>query len=870
MKFLCVRTQLSWFFVVLVVAWFIAPMSCRATVTFANPEANLLMGVTNAKLRVGNASKIVGWTNRSVVKTFGNNASSAWPETYADGSIVGQLGQAGLPAVDRPARTNLVEANSNVLVIASGASDLSQLARTTSNLLLYTARTHSSSIWVLRSRADSATVSLRTMSNTLLFANALTRTTSNATNLFYSNLQVPTTDSINGTQFMRYHTGHHVFHNGASSIRGWVRFNDGFTVMPQATVSMDTLTTVSGAIDLRDTGLLKLNNDLYLAHNVTLTAGGYIKGNAANYGQANTIFMGGDLTLASDNYAKVLHITGDWANNGQSGDLIIDGCGHTLNIGSKAQIFVDQNVTLTLRNMTIKTSLTSVSKPAIQLAALSSKLALDNVMFDLGADFNFKQGQLFIHDEVAVTGTSAFIYTSPKPSYITSGATWSFESGTTFSIAPATYTDQPFTAGTATSNNFIVLADQSSALSLNNCSLKTTYTGARFTKGMVLFDNKVALDTQAGSEITGLGAYIASFDGNITISSASYSPDGQYIVATRLNPTGQVVLHQLPSDTVNAYDFGTNALPTVACSSDGRFVAAGSDAGVRIYRYTGRALSTILTQPFGILVNSVSWSPDGRYLVVAGNRGDGTSLYVYRFDGTSLTVVNWTNGPGGTIQVNGVSWHPSGKYFSYTSRSSTQAYLGVFSFDGYVMNEVSSASSSNGSGCSVAWSPDGRFLAWGYSTSGNGGVGVYSFNGNLASVQGNTLGTQVNAVSFSPDGRYLLACGANGTAGIYGLYKVNISSTTLIGSTQSFGSPGVATTVAWSPDSKYVLVGGTNGSTDLMVFPTTMTATAANTQGFSNGLLFGDSAKGVNFDANVQLLSGAVVKARGMIKDDSA
>ena len=279
------------------------------------------------------------------------------------------------------------------------------------------ARTYSSSIVVLNRRTDSA--------------NQIIRTSSNAVNLFVNNLAVPTTDSIDGTQFMRYHPLHHVFHNNGNawSIRGWVRFNDGFTVMPLGSVIMDTLVTVSGGFDLRDTGTLILNNDLYLAHNVTLTNGGNIKGQASSTGQANTIFMGGDLTLASTTYARTLHITGDWSNSGTSGNLIIDGCGHTLNIGDRAQIFVDQNVTLTLRNMTIKTGALSLNNPAIQLASHGSKLALDNVMFDLGADFHFMQGQLFVHNEVAVTGTSAFVYQSPRPSYITSGATWSFEQG---------------------------------------------------------------------------------------------------------------------------------------------------------------------------------------------------------------------------------------------------------------------------------------------------------------------------------------------------------------------------------------------------------------------------------------------------------
>ena len=699
------------------------------------------------------------------------------------------------------------------------------------------------------------------------------RGNSNTINWFYNNLAVPTADSVDGTMFPKYITNHYVFHNGAWIARGWVRFNNGFTVMPQAAVSMDTLTTVSGPIDLRDTGLLKLNNDLYLAHNVTLTSGGYIKGNAANYGQANTIFMGGDLTLGANTYGNVLHVTGDWANNGQSGDLIIDGCGHTLTLSTNAQIFVDQNVTLTLRNMTIKTSPISgvlptsrlTSKPPIQLASTGSKLALDNVVFDLNDDFNFKQGQLFIHNDVAITGSRAFIYSSPQPSYITSGATWSFEQGTTFSIAPATYTDQPFTAGAATSNNFIVLADQSAALSLSGCSLKTTFTGARFTKGMVLFDNKVAIDTQAGSEITGLGTGVGLKDYTVTASCVAFSPDGRYVAVGALNSNANLYIYAFNGATALGSPIASmgmggsaNAIPAMAWSPDGKFLAMGGDGavGLRIVRFNGTAtLASINTPAFGLIVNSVSWSPDGRYLAVGGNNGN-TPLIVYRFNGTSLTQVTTLN-PGG-IQVNGVAWSPDGKYLGIVWRDSGTTYR-VYAFNGTVLAGLAASGATSGSAAAFAWSPDGRYFLW--STNGLAySLRMRRFDGSSA-IYVNDTGNPASAQAFSPDGRYIISCGGTN----YALWKV-MPPLSVIAS-GSFST--VATTVAWSPDSKYVLVGGTNGTADLMVVPVIWSATVAVTQNFSNGLLFGDKAKGVNFDANVQVLSSATVKVRGKIKDDS-
>ena len=566
------------------------------------------------------------------------------------------------------------------------------------------------------------------------------------------------------------------------------------------------------------------------------------------------------------------------------GDTIIDGCGHTLTIGDWGQIFVDTNVTLTLRNMTIKTSPKSPNKPAIQLAALSSKLALDNVVFDLGSDFLFDQGQLFIHDDVAITGTSAFIYTSPKPSYITSGATWSFEQGTTFSIAPSTYTDQPFTAGTATSNNFIMLADQSAALSLNNCSLKTTFTGARFTKGMVLFDNKVALDTQAGSEISGLTTPgQALVDYSSTASCVALSPDGRYIAVGAMN--GGSVLYVYPfignaqlGSYLTEQSIGGNAIPAVAWSPDGRFVAIGCDTGpqLRIYRFNGTStFPNVVNAYFGLIVNSISWSPDGKYLAVGGNNSS-TPLIIYRFDGgVSLTQVTTDNPGGTTVQINSVAWSPDGKYLVASARNAINSVrLQPYSFNGTTLSTVPS-STGVGNPCSVSWSPDGRFVAWGWSNGGTlGMLQIYRFNGTggvTPVTQDFPLGNQVNAAAWSPDGRFIMTCGMNGGAGWYSLYRFNTASLSALVSGAAFGT--VATTVAWSPDSKYVLIGGTNTHSSpnwaVISLSTTRQATAANTQGFSNGLLFGDKTKGVAFDANVQVLAGATIKVKGKIKDDS-
>jgi Tol biopolymer transport system component len=857
---------------------FVPPL-CHATIGFANHTTSLMLDTTNALLYINDPAKITGWTDRSIIKSYGDIASSLWPEGYATNTIVAQTGGT------IPARTDLVDCNSNAInTLASGP--ISAPLRTTSNLLLFTARTDSSSLWVLRSRADSTNVGIRT--------------TSNAVNSLYQTIAVPTANSIDGSIFPRYVTNHYVFHNGAWTARGWVRFNNGFTVMPSGSVLMDTLTTVSGGFDLRDTGTLILNNDLYLAHNVTLTDGGNIKGKSSAIpgAGANTIFMGGDLTLASTTYARTLHITGDWSNSGTSGDLVIDGGGHTLNIGDRAQLFVDQNVTLTLRNMTIKTGPKSLFRPAIQLASPGSKLALDNVLLDLGTDFKFVQGQIFIHDEVAVTGTSAFVYNSPAPSYITSGATWSFESSTTFSVAPATFTDSPYLAditGPVTSNNFIVLADASAALSLDNCSLQTTFTGLRLRSGMVLFDNKVAVNTQAGVDLASTTTTPVGYLGGVGTGNGPYSvawsPDGRFLAVVndgaatlqvyRLNASSVPPMPgttEPPTPVGGTATTGTNPF-CVAWSPDGRFLAVANEgstgpAGLQVYRFNGSSTPTSLgTATTGNSPQSVAWSPDGRFLAVANEDTLGSNgLQVYRFNGSNAPTSLGT-ATTGTYPWS-VAWSPDGRFLAVANEGSPTTGLQVYRFNGGGAPTSLGTATTGNAPFSVAWSPDGRFLA--VVNEGSNTLQVYRFNGSNQPTSLGTVaaGNEPESVAWSPDGRFLAVVNvASSTTGLQ-VYRFNGSSAPTSLGTAATGSQ--TQSVAWSPDGRFLAVVNYSSNT-LQVFYCNYyyTGQPSATQGFSNGLLFGNQALGAAqglgsaYDANVQVLAGAVVKVKGMVRDDS-
>jgi 6-phosphogluconolactonase (cycloisomerase 2 family) len=570
---------------------------------------------------------------------------------------------------------------------------------------------------------------------------------------------------------------------------------------------------------------------------------------------------------------RTLHITGDWSNSGTSGDLIIDGCGHTLSIEDRAQIFVDTNVTLTLRNMTIKTGPKSLNNPAIQLASMGSKLTLDNVMFDLGADFKFLQGQIFIHDEVAVTGTSAFIYQSPVPSYITSGATWSFEYGTTFSVAPVTFTDCPFTVNnTYTNNNFIVLTDSSSALYLNSCSLKTTYTGLRLTKGMVLFDNRVAVDTMAGLDLASTATtpfgYVGGAATGTNPRALTWSPDGRFLAVVNENSNSLQVYRfngsTAPTSVGGAVSTGNNP-KTVAWSPDGRFIALTNytDNTLQVYRFTGNskpvAVGGLVTTDTGPLV--LAWSSDGRF--IASVNYTVSSLQIFRFQGSNAPLLVASAATG--TNPGSVTWLPDGRFLAVGNRAGSS--LQMYQFNGRSGLTSLSTIATGAAPYAVTCSPDGRFV--GVVNYVDSTLQVYRFYGRKTPVAvGTTVDTPTGpeAFTWSPDGRFLVAAGY--TAATLQAYRFNgVSKPTLLGSAIATGSGPYY--VAWSSDGKFLAVAAYLVNA-VQIFRCNYYFTGQPTQGFTNGMVFGDSAKGSNYNANVKVLAGAGVVLQGKVTDDSA
>jgi DNA-binding beta-propeller fold protein YncE len=359
-------------------------------------------------------------------------------------------------------------------------------------------------------------------------------------------------------------------------------------------------------------------------------------------------------------------------------NILMDGYGGTINIGNNSELFIDDNVTLTLRNVIVKNNKNFAGNPAIKLSSNRSQLVLDNATLEMASDFYFNHGQMFVYNDVKFTGASAFVYMSPMTSFIESGARLYFDKNTTFSVTPATFTDCPYTYQTTyTASNFIRMVDATSTIIFDGSSFFTTPTGLRLTTGTVLFDNRVSLQSNASSDLASTNTspvtYISGAGTGNKPVSVSWSPDGRFLAV------------------VNNWG---NSLQIFSFNGSGAPISIGTTS-------TGSASTPV----------SVSWSPDGRFLAVA-NFG-GSTLQVFGFNGSG-TLTKVTSGSGVATGTNpySVSWSPDGRFLAVTNSGSST--LQVFSFTGsgnptQITSGTGVATGTNP--YSVSWSSNGRFIA---------------------------------------------------------------------------------------------------------------------------------------------------------------
>lgn len=277
----------------------------------------------------------------------------------------------------------------------------------------------------------------------------------------------------------------------------------------------------------------------------------------------------------------------------------------------------------------------------------------------------------------------------------------------------------------------------------------------------------------------------------------------------------------------------------------------------------------------GAVVNSVDWSYDNNYVVVALELNSGHELRVYSFDGTNLTfegstslvtsgnsvrwhpsdyyfvcgvddegydifVYHFDTGTGnvsktGQAYLTGtgkaVSWSPSGSYIAASSTDNAEE-VEVFSFSGGGMSTAAVynlSPSRDMNQNAIGWDSTSSYIATGFENySGEPEIIVFHFNGSTITFNASSdSGASATAISYSPTKSWI-AVGLAGGSQRLRIYDHNSGAGTLTEKTAArVGESITVRSVHWSPDGNYLLVGRDAGSgTELRVYEVDQTTAA--------------------------------------------
>lgn len=463
------------------------------TLHYANRDAAFVVKDTST-VRMG-AGIEQAWVDSAVVKDIENEGAFSYaPTTFTTANAMAPLVWSNSNTVNIVYKeiediefTGITDGH----IVQSRVDDLYKRIRYNSNTILHVYRTHSDAIrynsnaleYRARMNSNALLYTYRTTSNALEYrarinsnalmhnyrvnSNALeyrARMNSNALMYTYrinSNAIIHTAETLDALVGIEHDQMQITVDTTVDNIRF---IKNGFMINDGTTLTLNTPLRVSGALQFGDHngGALNLNGDLQLATDAYFSNGGTIRGNG------HTINLNGDQEIPG-----ILHFTSD---------TIVEGNGNTITFDG-GSLMVEDAVSVTLRNMIIKLP----SSDELACASALSSLSLDNVTLCLEDQYTFDAGRLFIDNTVVMRKAVAtrngypgdFVHSSDSAITILPNSCWFFETGCNFCYNPP-----------VANRDLLRFADVSSQLFLNGCSLYSTPTGMRLSKGSVVVDGK--------------------------------------------------------------------------------------------------------------------------------------------------------------------------------------------------------------------------------------------------------------------------------------------------------------------------------------------------------------------------------------------
>ena len=258
--------------------------------------------------------------------------------------------------------------------------------------------------------------------------------------------------------------------------------------------------------------------------------------------------------------------------------------------------------------------------------------------------------------------------------------------------------------------------------------------------------------------------------------SLNFSSDGDYLAGVATGTGFRLRVFKRSGDVFTHLSTGVDFdIPgtgnSCAFSPDTNLLAVGhvfsSSVSLAVYSRSAHTFTRLTSADQSTTtVNSVSWSPDGAYLV-AGTSADATLLHIWSRSGTTFTKLNSTTVFSSlpTSNVRGVAYSPDGNYLAVALNA--DPFVAVYKRTGATTYQLLSAPSikPTGIGNAVSWSPDGAYLTVAHNV--NPFFTTYKLKNDVLTNQASPSGlptTIGNACAWSPNANSLAVVNDGGGA----------------------------------------------------------------------------------------------------------
>lgn len=186
------------------------------------------------------------------------------------------------------------------------------------------------------------------------------------------------------------------------------------------------------------------------------------------------LFKDTDLVLNGD-----VHLIGSLKFQG---NCKISGRGNSISLRGAGEMIAQPGSKVVFEDVELQ----GVGSSRIRCLTDQASLTFRNSIINLSSDYTYSRGSLSFDQEVVLTGSNKFIYSTALTSTINADSMLFIDRTTTFSYAPR-----------VAKTGLIFMTDPTSYMYLNGCTLYSTRTGLSLTGGAIIFDDLVTMSSGA-------------------------------------------------------------------------------------------------------------------------------------------------------------------------------------------------------------------------------------------------------------------------------------------------------------------------------------------------------------------------------------